>query len=1049
MLSFKKLSGKTAADAGRICDYPREDRDRENAAAIEDYRSAGGAPSQWMGSGAAALGLAGSVEREAALNLMLGRHPETGRDLVKGAGEKRRYGTDFTFGAPKSVSVVQALASADLAVQIDALHTESIRAATEYIEQEYSLARRGKGGLEREQAGLVVAVYRHGAARGVQEDGKSIIDMHLHSHAVVMNVGQRIDGSWGAIEFGDLYQDKLLLGAAYRAHLAAGLAQLGFQIEADEADSFRIVGFSKELEKEFSHRRGEIEAELERLGMSGGKAAEVAALNTRSAKELTTTTDELEADWQARAARHGLTTEGIEDFRTQQPSAEPRLEDVLTQLTEHESTFDDADLRRVCLVAAGQSGRGIADAIDLEGRLKGQGQLIRLVAPDGRRRYTTREMLDIEKGMAETAKRLADSPAHGINAGAVDAAIEQFALDRGFHLSVEQEAGVRHITGQGALTEIQGDAGAGKTTMLLAARSAWVRQGYTVRGAAVAGKAARKLQNDSGIPSGTLAGLLARLEPSPVTTGKPPREALTEKDIVVIDEAGMVGSRQMARLLAHVEKAGAKLVLIGDTKQIQSVDAGGAFRALQRVTQAGSLTENRRQKTQEMRDVVAHARDGRAGAALKILADHGMVSVQPDRASSIHETIRRWESRGGDLRPNDVLMLANTRASVALMNLAALQNLRAKKFLGPSVRVEVRDRDGKDKGEREFHEQARVIFKKGDRQLGVQNGDLGTVLQVGRGDQGAEITIKTDQGEIVTICPEAADGYAALEHGYAVTVHAAQGSDANHVVALPDGSMASREMTYVTLSRMRQSTDLVFAAPDLDEDEQLLEPTARMVDFAQAIAEREQIDLDDGVLQSFAACREFLNDHAYHMEDRQTDELPGDLQRIKDLAEAMSVSKQKDTTLDYTLTDTHEQEFSNDRPNYQRIDSSSAGVQHQQRAAAVYQSDPEHAQFQESPRPLARLRNLSGIDLVHNQIDRAVLLHKDALNRLDEKPSPDPEVRRPGAGADRDREDERLLKELEPGPLAEVADKISEAQPGADLQAEAGLQQPVVEHELE
>ena len=1046
MLSFKKLSGKTATDAGRICDYPREDRDRENAAAIEDYRSAGGAPSQWLGSGAAALGLAGSVEREAALNLMLGRHPDSGRDLVKRAGFKRRYGTDFTFGAPKSVSVVQALASPDLAALIDALHAESTRAEFDYIEKEYSLARRGKGGLERERAGLVVAVYRHGAARGVSEDGKSIIDMHLHSHCVVMNIGQRVDGSWGAIEFGDLYKDKLLLGAAYRAHLAAGLANLGFQIEADEADSFRIVGFSKQLEKEFSHRRGEIEAELERLGMSGGKAAEVAALNTRSAKELTTTTAELEADWQARAARHGLTTEGIEALRTyQQSAAEPRLDDVLTRLTELESTFDDADLRRACLVAAGQSGRGIVDAIDLEVRVKGQ--LVRLVAPDGRRRYTTQEMLAIEKGMAATAKRLAASPAHGIDPAAVDAAIEQFAVDRGFHLSQEQEAAVRHITRAGALTEIQGDAGTGKTTMLLAARPAWESQGYTVRGAAVVGKAARKLQTDSGIPSGTLAGLLAGLDPSP--TGRPPREALTEKDIVVIDEAGMVGSRQMARLLAHVERAGAKLVLIGDTKQIQAVDAGGAFGALQRGASVGHLTENRRQKTQEMRDVVAHARDGRAGAALKILADHGMVAVQPDRASSIHETIRRWESHGGDLKPNDVLMLANTRASVALMNLAALQNLRGKGFLGPSVRVEVRDRDGKDKGEREFHEQARVIFKKGDKHLGVQNGDFGTVLQVGHGDQGAEITIKTDEGEVVTIFPQAEGGYAVLEHGYATTVHAAQGSDANHVVALQDGSMASREMTYVTLSRMRQSTDLVFAAPDLDEDEQLLEPTSRMVDFAQAIAEREQIDLDDGVLQSFAACREFLNEHAYHMEGRQTDELPGDLQRIKDLAEAMGVSKQKDTTLDYTpITNNQEQEFSNDKPDY-RIDRSSAGIHHQQRAAAVYQSDPGHAQFQAPPRPIARLRNLSGIDLVHDQIDRAVLLHADALDRVDEEPSADHEMRRARISVDRDREDERL-KEREPAPTQEVVDNnhqhnINEA-PHADASLEDDQQ---VEHELE
>ena len=264
MLSITVRRGKSTGDVERTADYPDEvRRELENRGmlstgegkeaglalgAVEDYYNQGHnkTPSVWMGSGASALGLSGVVNREDHIQTLQGLYPRTRAGLVQGAGTDRRYAWDLTFSAPKSVSIAWAIGDEETRTGIEAAQTRAVGAVIDFIEEDFPLARRGKGGVETEKARLLAAVFLHGSSRD--------LDCQLHSHAMLQNLLQRMDGTFGTIEPKQIYEWKLALGALYRAELSKNMKELGFGIEADR-DYFRLSGIPKELEEEFSKRR--------------------------------------------------------------------------------------------------------------------------------------------------------------------------------------------------------------------------------------------------------------------------------------------------------------------------------------------------------------------------------------------------------------------------------------------------------------------------------------------------------------------------------------------------------------------------------------------------------------------------------------------------------------------------------------------------------------------------------------------------------------------------------------------------------------------------
>lgn len=478
---------------------------------------------------------------------------------------------------------------------------------------------------------------------------------------------------------------------------------------------------------------------------------------------------------------------------------------ALEMLTEHHSTFTRQDVAR--LVSAHTDDGDLFARV--MARVEAHPGLVRLGADRlGRERLTTCSMLATEARMAADAARLGARGGHGGEAVAAARA------EAGARLGKEQAAALAHVTRAGDLSLVVGFAGTGKSTMLGAAREVWESAGYRVRGAALSGIAAEGLQGGSGIESRTIASLEHAWARD--------RDRLGPGDVLVVDEAGMVGSRQMGRVLAEAEGAGAKVVLVGDPAQLQAIDAGAAFRALVAEHGAARLTEVRRQHEAWQRVATQELATGQTGRALRRYAGAGAIHATGTRDEAREALVARWDAdrRGDPSRTSAIL--AATRAEVAELNDLARARVRASGDLeGEDVAVRT------ERGTRTVAAGERVMFLRNDRGLEVRNGTLGTVRAVGA--DGAGLTVQLDgpagvgTGRLVSFDTR---DYAHLEHGYAATVHKSQGItvDRAHVLATPT---MDRGMAYVALSRQRERVEVTYAEKDFKDLDALAAGLAR------------------------------------------------------------------------------------------------------------------------------------------------------------------------------------------------------------------------------
>ncbi|HUX64331.1 MobF family relaxase [Sulfuricella sp.] len=775
MLSVSKIGAGASASA--VANYHEKEGEK---ATKEDYYSAEKA-GVWKGEMARELGIEGKqIEKGELLASMQGYNPETGEALAKNAGEAHKAGWDCTFSAPKSVSMAWAFGDEKTRQALEAAHSKSVERALAYTQNDTrAFTNKDRAG---ENAGaaadkILVATYQHGASR----EG----DPQLHSHCIVMNMTQRADGTTAALDMDMRW--KMAMGAAYRAELSAELQKQGYQIERDK-DSFRIADVSKEHEAEFSKRREQIEKSLKESGHYGAAAASVAALSTRKAKELTP--EQLEASWKQAAKEIDWKNPSTDPQHQSVPEPMPTHAELLDKLTVQASTVTEQQLQAEVFREA-QGKMSLEEAKSYLADLKASPEIVHLESSkpsmlqrgtthDQENRYTSREMWQLEKNMGEQAVRMAGERGHQVKDTSLQAATASRTL------SDEQKTALKHITqDSGRIAVVQGTAGAGKSYMLDAAREAWERDGYTVRGAALAGKAAEGLEKASAIPSQTLHSLAFELQQGKTT--------LDAKTVIVIDEAGMVGSRQMAELIDRADQAGAKVVLVGDTRQLQPIDAGGAMRSIQERVGRTEMNEIRRQQTEEGRQMVQDLAAGRSDKALEAL----------DKAGCIREYQNRDQVRQGAAKElvNDLkegksaILLAETRAEVHKINQLAREDAKAAGLVKGSDKPFQTER-----GERQFAVGDRVIFLKNDRQLGVKNGTTGTVEKAQEG----RITIKTDDGKTVKVNEL---GYRDIDHGYAMTVHKSQGVTVDRAHFVP-GQMSHRELAYVAASRHRESVHI-------------------------------------------------------------------------------------------------------------------------------------------------------------------------------------------------------------------------------------------------
>ncbi|MCP3057058.1 Ti-type conjugative transfer relaxase TraA, partial [Aurantimonas marianensis] len=437
----------------------------------------------------------------------------------------------------------------------------------------------------------------------------------------------------------------------------------------------------------------------------------------------------------------------------------------------------------------------------------------------GEDRFTTRDMIEAEQRLHRAAELMAGAERHEVDDSYRVAALAH-AERRGLVLSDEQADALAHVTDGRGLGIVIGYAGTGKSAMLGVARKAWEASGYDVRGIALSGIAAEALQSGSGIASRTIASLEHGWRNG--------RDLLTSGDVLVIDEAGMVGTRQMERVLSHAADAGAKIVLVGDPQQLQSIEAGAAFRSIHDRHGGAEIGEVRRQREDWQRDATRDLATGRTANAIHAYDSHGMVHEAQTREQARDDLIDRWD-RDRQAEPDrSRIILTHTNAEVRALNEGARERMRDAGDLGEDVRVTV------ERGPRSFASGDRVMFLRNERGLGVKNGTLGTIVEVST----QSMSVRTDDGRSISFDLQ---DYDRIDHGYAATIHKAQGMTVDHTHVLATPGMDAHS-SYVALSRHRGGIDLHYGHDDFAGQDRLVNTLSR--DRAKDMASdyEQQID---------------------------------------------------------------------------------------------------------------------------------------------------------------------------------------------------------------
>jgi conjugative relaxase-like TrwC/TraI family protein len=783
-------------------------------------------PGQWRGLGAAGLGLTGNVDPKAFTALLQGISPVDGSPLVQRQRHKDRQihqaGWDLCVSEPKTLSALYAVAPSDLRKAIDSIRDEVLsRTVVSYVE-ELTFSRRGKGGHRLESANPVMASFTHSTSRD--------LDPQLHAHLIIAQVGVRADGSTGTILSRPYYVNQRTLNAIY-------LGELGYRLENDLGlqckrvrSWWELEGVPNELATHWSKRSEAISKRVGGRENASAHAKQIAALETRVAKDRSVSAGDLLPRWRNEARVYGFTPAHVVSLlgRGRRFDHEQELktawEKTVTKLSATKSHFSEREL--LGELATETFGRGVpmeCVRTALHQKLSHSPEIIRLGTWRGEVQYTLPAILRLEEKLVDLAVKSLGIKDHMLSQRVVE---NQLASTR---LSAEQKDAVRLSTQKDqSISVITGLPGTGKTHTLASIRKLYERQGYIVVGAALAGKAARGLEQTAGFKrSVTVASLLRDLDAGVSQTMKHhakqllraalgkhtyalDRTRLTPKSVLVLDEAGMIDTPTMVRLMEHVNRIGCKTIICGDPAQLQSLGVGAPLVALASHSRLGAacLATITRQKEQWKIESIMAIRRGEAEVALRSYAERGFLTVAADSQAAKQSLLQTWLKRGGGKDPKNHLIITSTHDAAERLNKLAQKARRGEGlFTGFRVRVgkhflylgtpHIRLSNGS-----KLYEKDRVLFTN-TSSLGVSNGDLGTVLKIDPVYK--RLTVKLDDRKKPVTIPYARYRKH-LRLGWCIVSHQAQGISATHVYVLAGGSMQDREISFVQASRARGDT---------------------------------------------------------------------------------------------------------------------------------------------------------------------------------------------------------------------------------------------------
>jgi conjugative relaxase-like TrwC/TraI family protein len=856
------VMSKGALSVGQAETYYQE-KYSEDDYYTESHRVTG----EWQGKGAETLGLSGAVSEENFRAVLRGTRLGTGEVLVRAAAgrDERRAGWDATFNAPKSLSI-QALVGNDS--RLVEAHRRAVRRALSELE-EFAQARQRRGQEWVTTANIVAARFDHIAARPSETGAKDGYgpDPHLHTHVVIANMTLRPDATWRSLDPVEIYRSQSFATAVYRSELAREVQALGYRISVTAADGrWELQGYTREQVIAFSRRRQDIEALLNRQHSTGAAAAQIAAHQSRLAKEKRNE-NELRTEWKARAHDKRIALAEIsERAHTRGPSqavSSAAIEEALSFSVAHNTEREAVTDRRALERTALQYAMGIADldgARRETGIRESRGELIAraVSASFPGIVYTTPEMVALER---ENLELLRASRGH-----AQPIATEQDARNwaAGRSLSAEQaQAAVLTLAANDWLTAIEGRAGAAKTTTVGALNDFAESAGYAVRGFAPTTRAVKAL-SEAGIESRTVASMIA----GPLPDRAP-------KEFWIVDESSLLGTRQMNAFLHKAQEAAVGRVLfVGDQRQHHAIEAG---RPIQQMQQAGMpvarLETIRRQLDPGLREAVTLASRGEIGQALALLEKQGRIReiVDPNerRTAIAREYLSAHEAGERVLvvsPANDERRQLNAAIRAALQDrgnissdgleqivlvgreLTRPQRKRAQSYeagdvlrfrvgsarlgidRGSYARIEAVDPERNQlvvraergraasydpsrlSGVEVFRQERRVFaagdriqFRAPDRALGVANGEFATVAAI----DDRRAALRMDDGREV----KAAVGRLRhIDYGYASTSHSSQGATVDRVIAnidtLRSAELVNRKQFYVSISRARHAATI-------------------------------------------------------------------------------------------------------------------------------------------------------------------------------------------------------------------------------------------------
>ncbi len=739
--------------AGQARAYHHE----EFSNAQENYYTEGDRISgEWHGKLAEQWGLHGEVREDHFNRLSEGQHPITGEQLIRHQAAREymnrrgeqisamehRAGWDATFSAPKSVSLT-ALVGGDERVR--EAHRESVGVALDELER-YVQARIG-GNLPAETTGKwIAAKFEHDSARPV--DGYAA--PQLHTHVVFFNLTETEDSEAHALQPRELYKTQQYATAVYRSELAHRLRELGYETERGESSQPEIKGYSKEYLKTSSPRRHQIEEHLAKENQRGAGAAQIAAHQTREGK-LELSHEEMQERHKAMAAQFGNQPERVVEAaqeRREQLKEEPGGRAISQALAysreknlEREAVVEERELLRDALK------RSMGDATiaevkaEFEKRVQ-SGEFIQTSNRGPGRAFTTSEMIGYERDTIHVMRA-------GQNQHAPIASFEtrrEIEQDHS-HLSERQRAAVEQIlSSRDQVTALEGVAGAGKTTSLAAIREAAEREGYRVEGFAPTSRAAQKLA-EAGIESSTLQRHLTR--------SKEPHDG--QRRLYVLDESSLASTKQMNEFL-HRLKENDRVLLVGDTRQHEAVEAGRPYHQLQEAGIATArLDEVVRQKDPALRDVVEKLSRGQVKEAMEKLDAQGRVHQifnRDERMASIaHEYVKQ---------PEGTLVVSPDNQSRTEINQAihyAMQDAGKMPYRENDMTVLVARQEitGADRQWAAQYEPGDVVrYTRGSKTHGIEAGEYARVEHANEKEN--RITVKRKNGEQVSYDPRRLHG---------------------------------------------------------------------------------------------------------------------------------------------------------------------------------------------------------------------------------------------------------------------------------------------------